>query len=83
MGSCRFQKLTPEAFIQILMSNRKIFVVLLQITKYTQFRKFGGRGNIFVPYSQTNHAISVYSIPMNRGINTKNFDVQHMFNFRK
>jgi hypothetical protein len=56
----------------MLQSN--ICAVLLEITKYTWFRKFGGRGNTFVPHNQTDNAISVYSIPMNRRINTKNFD---------
>jgi hypothetical protein len=64
-----------EAFIQVIMLLSNIYAVLLEITKYTRFRKFGGRGHIFFSYSQTDHAVSVYFIPINRTVTSKNFDV--------
>jgi hypothetical protein len=75
LGSFRFRTSLPKRLYKSLCYRLVFIPFYLKSPNIRGFAILEVRGNIFVPYSQTNHTISIYFISMNRRINTKNSDV--------
>jgi hypothetical protein len=75
LGSCRFRTYLLQLLYRSFSHRVTFLSIYFKSPNIRIFFKFGGRGNIYVPYSPTKHAISIYFIPVDRGLNTKNFDV--------